>query len=593
MSTPTRAERANAYAPSEMPRVPVRADALAHDTVLRRFLARAESTPDVAALRALAAGGAAADETITWSEWASAAACVAAALVSDGVRAGDRVAILAGNTPLWPIVDVGALLAGTIVVGLFPTCTAAQADALLGDCGARVLLVDGAAQLAKVSPSDGRRIVSAATWDEWLDGGRRALADEAVAAEIARRARAAAPDDVAGLIYTSGSTGEPKGACVSHEYLLASAESIADALKLVAGDSSLSVLPYAHAAERVFGHYTRIVVGMEAGLVADASRLWEAARTFRPTVFGGLPRLYERARDALLAARAAVPNEARLRWDELLRVGVDRSRLRRAGAAVPADLERAWASLRDVAAAPLASIFGDRMRLATSGGAPLAPDVAEALDAMGVTVLGAYGQTEHLCVAFHRPDDYDFDSVGRPMLGTELRIAADGELLIGRGALTFAGYWGRPEATRDAFTDDGRWLRTGDLARIDERGRLAITGRKKELLALSTGKKVAPLPIEGRLAEHPRVAQAVVFGDGRKHVGALLFLRDGAAADDASLDAHVREVNATLAPHEQVRRWRAVPGELRESAGELTATLKVKRAVVAARHADAVEALFR
>jgi long-chain acyl-CoA synthetase len=211
--------------------------------------------------------------------------------------------------------------------------------------------------------------------------------------------------------------------------------------------------------------------------------------------------------------------------------------------------------------------------------------------------LGAYGQTEHLCVAFHRPDDSEFDSVGRPMKGTEIRIADDGEVLLRRGALTFSGYWGRPGASRAAFTEDGEWLLTGDLGRIDARGRLVITGRKKELLALSTGKKVAPLPIEARLAEHAHVAQAVLFGDGRKHVGALLFARDaGVEALDttalASVAAHVERVNTALAPHEQVRRWRVVPRELTEAAGELTATLKVRRAVVAARYADDVEALF-
>jgi long-chain acyl-CoA synthetase len=587
---------------------PPSSDALAHDTVLRRFLMRAERTPELVALRALAAGGATLDEAITWRAWAERATRVAAALVDEGVQLGDRVAILAGNTPLWPIADVGALLAGAVVVGAFPTSTAAQTAALLADCGARVVIVDGAAQLAKVLAGGAQgaaRVVCAdaeasascgdarvVSWNAWAGRGPRNGARDDVAHEIARRAARVRPDDIAGLIYTSGSTGEPKGACVSHAYLLASAESIADALGLEAGDSSLSLLPYAHAAERVFGHYTRIVVGMEAGLVPDAARVWAASRAFRPTVFGGLPRYYEKARDAVEAARGASAGAERAAWDELLALGATRSRLRRAGERVPADVEAAWAALRPRAAAVLGGLFGDRMRLATSGGAPLADATVAALDAVGLTVLGAYGQTEHLCVAFHRPDDYSFDSVGRPMRGTELRVTDDGELLVRRSALTFSGYWGRPAATREAFTDDGAWLRTGDLARVDDRGRLVITGRKKELIALSTGKKVAPLPIEARLAEHPSVAHAVVFGEGRKHAAALLFVRDARPVDGA-LDAHVAAVNATLAPHEQVRRWSAVRGELTEAAGELTATLKVRRAAVAARYAHDVEALFR
>lgn len=508
-----------------------RAADLPHDTIVRRFVARVEATPDAFAVHALATGGAQADQRMTWAEWADAAACVASALVADGVRPGDRVAILAGNVPLWPIADIGALLAGAVVVGVFPTSTAAQAAELLRDCDARIALVDGAAQLAKVAAAlDGgarvQRVVCgdagaaggdgrATSWAAWTEAGRERLAE--AAPEIARRAAALAPDDVAGLIYTSGSTGEPKGACVSHAYVVASAESIAEALGLVAGDSSLSLLPYAHAAERVFGHYTRIAVGMEAGLVVDPTRVWEAARAFRPTLFGGLPRLFEKAHDALVAATGRV-DEAR------------------------------------------AALFGDRLRLATSGGAPLAPEMARTLEAMGLVVLGAYGQTEHLCVAMHRPDDYAFDSVGRLMPGTDARLADDGELLLRRGALTFSGYWGRPDATREAFTDDGAWLRTGDLARFDAHGRLVITGRKKEMLALSTGKKVAPLPIEARLAALGGVAQAVLVGEGRKHVGALLFVRDGASPpDDALVAAHVAQLNASLAPHEQVRRWVVVP----------------------------------
>src|SRR5437868_4028046 len=160
-------------------------------------------------------------------------------------------------------------------------------------------------------------------------------------------------------------------------------------------------------------------------------------------------------------------------------------RRRGGGEAVPEEMEAAWRARRPLARAVLADLFGDAMRLATSGGAPLGAELAAALDAVGLTVLGAYGQTEHLCVAFHRPNDYGFDSVGRPMRGTELRIADDDELLIRRSALTFSGYWRRPDATRDAFTIDGEWLRTGDLGRMDARGRLVITGRKKEMLALS------------------------------------------------------------------------------------------------------------
>jgi long-chain acyl-CoA synthetase len=393
----------------------------------------------------------------------------------------------------------------------------------------------------------GVRVLS---WRAWLAEGAARLADAAVAREVDARSVGASPERIAGLIYTSGSTGDPKGARVSHAYYLASAESIAAALGLTESDSSLAPLPFAHAAERVFGLHTRVVAGMEAGLVLDAGRLWDAARAFRPTLFGGLPRLYEKLHEAVLAA-AANGEDPR---------------------------------------AALAAMLGGRVRLATSGGAPLPRDVAEALDTLGLTVLGAYGQTEHLCVAMHRPDSYAFDSAGLPMPGTEVRVAPDGELLVRRNALTFSGYLNKPEATRAAFTDDGVWLRTGDTAELDDAGRVRITGRIKEILALSTGKKVAPLPIERRLAEHPAVDHAVVFGEGRKHAVALLFVRDGAADD--SIESHVAAVNAALAPHERVRRWTTLLADLTERGGELTPTLKVRRAVVAARYARLIEELY-
>jgi long-chain acyl-CoA synthetase len=338
--------------------------------------------------------------------------------------------------------------------------------------------------------------------------------------------------------------------------------------------------------------YTRIVAGMEAGLVADAQRTWPAARAFSPTLFGGLPRFFEKAYTALREARDASDGDVRAAWTRLESVGARRAAMRRAGEAVPSEMEAEWQGAHAPAAAVLASLFGGRLRLATSGGAPLPIEVATSLDTLGLTVLGAYGQTEHLCVAFHRPNDYAFDSVGRPMPGTELQIADDGEVLVRRGALTFSGYWNKPAATREAFTEDGAWLRTGDLGSLDAAGRLVITGRKKEILALSTGKKVAPLPIEARLVAHPSVAHAVVVGEGQRFVGALLFLRPDVASDEASLDVHVADLNAALAPHEQVRRWRAVPHELSEAAGELTPTLKAKRAVIAARYADLIESLY-
>jgi long-chain acyl-CoA synthetase len=596
------------------------------ETALSVFRERVERYGDRVAFRVLAAGGAPRDEAITWRRWGEDARRFAAALVAAGHRPGEAVAVFAGNRPLWPVADLGILMAGGVSVGVYPTSSPEQLGRLLADSGAVVAVTDTAERLSALTQVRTgaprlhtvvcERLRPSRTWtlgwDAWLARGARALAGGDVAAELERRAARAAPDDVAVLIYTSGSTGEARGARITHRYLLDSALSIRGALGLEEGDTGLSFLPFCHGAERVFGLYTRIVCGMEAGLVEDHARVWEAARAYAPTVFGGLPRFYEKAYEALRAEQEQAPAGERPRWERTLELGRERSRLRQAGEAVPAELEAEWRE----AGAPLfervTALFGGRVRRATSGGATLPRAVAEYLDALGLTVLGAYGMTEHLCVAFNRPDRYTLDSSGPPMPGTELRVAADGEVLVRRGPLTFSGYHGRPEATRDAFSADGEWLLSGDLGEVGADGCLRITGRKKELIALSSGKKVAPLPIEALLVQDPWIGQAMLYGEGRRFVTALLALRrpvvEAWAAERgmgdgfhallahpevaARVQAAVDRVNAGLSRPEQVRRWTLLERELSAEENELTPTLKLRRPVVADRYRDRMEALY-
>jgi long-chain acyl-CoA synthetase len=352
---------------------------------------------------------------------------------------------------------------------------------------------------------------------------------------------------------------------------------------------------------------------MRAGHVADASRVWEAARAFEPTLLGGLPRWYEKLHESLVLHERTLSGGARAEWEEGQRLGRERSALRRRGLAVPDALESAWQRASRASRDCLTKLLGGRVRLATSGGAALPTEVADHLDAAGLTVLGAYGQTEHLCVAFHRPDAYDTTSAGPPMPGTELRVADDGELVVRRNALTFNGYHGRPEETRAAFTADGEWLLTGDLAEITADGRLRITGRKKELIALSNGKKVAPLPIEAELTQDPWIAHALLYGEGERFITALLvpsrpmvegWLREQALTlpYEAALEhervreriqAAVDRVNARLSRPEQVRRWALLEHELTPERGELTPTLKIRRTTVAERYRSRLEPLYR
>ncbi|TVR65307.1 MAG: long-chain fatty acid--CoA ligase [Gemmatimonadales bacterium] len=549
---------------------------------MRAFLDRVERSGPATALETFPEG-----RRITWTHWEELSRRFAARLMAQGVGPGDRVAIWAGNRPLWPVADLGALMAGAVPVGIYPSSAPAQVERLLADAGAVVAVADLPGRVALLAELARRlpdlRVVmpeeavdpgaAEDTGGAWAPNGGHPVPGHLPGAM-------ADPDQDALLIYTSGSTGEAKGARISHRTLMASAASIREALGLREGDRTLSFLPYCHAAERIFGLYTRILAGMETILVEDHRRVWDAAGATHPTLFGGLPRFFEKLETTL-----RVRGEA----------GGDPLR-----------------ALRE--------LMGERVRLVTSGGATLQEHVSAGLARWGIVVLGAYGLTEHLCAAMNRPDRLDPATSGPPMPGTDLCIADDGEILLRRGPLTFSGYLGRDEETRAAFTPDGEWLRTGDLGAVDERGFLRITGRKKELIALSTGKKVAPVPLEHRLSAHPWIAQAMLVGEGEPFVGALIVPdRDAVEAwarrqevrlrwrdvegpvvwpgilDEPDVQERiveaVRSVNREVSRTERVRRLVLLHQPFTTESDELTPTLKLRRGRVVETRADAVTAL--
>jgi len=423
------------------------------------------------------------------------------------------------------------------------------------------------------------------------------------------RAGDAKPEDIAIMVYRSGTTGRPNGALLSHRYIINSVESLHRTIPIFETDTAFSYLPYCHVAERISGLYNRLRTGAAAYFVDDITRLGEYMLEVKPTVFASLPRFFEKIHARILADLETVTGEERERFNDALNTGRELSRLRQARRPVPADLLREYEKKAPVLAR-VKDYFGGSIRLATSGGAPLPFAVAEFFDAAGLPILQAYGLTENVCVAFNRPDNHKFGTVGPPMPGCEVRLATDGEIQV-RSEMMFSGYYKAPDDT-EAIIRDG-WLLTGDIGEIDEEGFLKITGRKKELIVTSTGKNVAPAGIENLLKEHHLISHAMVYGDGKSYLVALVTLNAFEAEEHAR--AHgisyssfadlassrkildivqriVDGVNARVSSTESIKRFAVLHQDFSIDRDEVTPTGKLKRAVINNRYRELIESLY-
>ncbi|MDT7778345.1 MAG: long-chain acyl-CoA synthetase [Acidobacteriota bacterium] len=563
---------------------------------------------------------------ITWENFGREAHEFACALEARGLKPGGSVCILMGNVPEWPVADLGTIIAGGVSVGLYPTSSAEQCQYIINHSDAELVLVDTAVQLDKllrvrealpklktivVLDEEAARVCEGVTsYREFLASGQQRR--EEFESVVTRRAREARTDDVVIMVYTSGTTGLPKGACLSHRYVLGSVESLQGCVPLDDADVAFSYLPYCHVAERISGLYTRMYAGATTYFVDDPSKLWDYMLEVKPTVFASLPRFFEKVHARVVSDLDDVAPEERRRFNEALTVGREISRLRQLNEPVPAGLKEKYERESEPMLDRVSSYFGGRIRLMTSGGAPLLTEIAEFFDAAGLPVLQAYGLTENVCVAFNRPDNYRFGTVGPPMPGCCVKTAADGEIIV-RSEMMFSGYYKEPEKTAEVFDGEG-WLLTGDIGEIDRDGFLKITGRKKELIVTSTGKNIAPALIENMLKEHHLVSHALVYGDGKSYLVALLTLNAsetqgyararGIDYEDfadlvrkeetrALVRRIVEGVNARVSKTEAVRKFVILDHDLSVEADEVTPTMKIKRKVVNERYRDVLEGLYK
>ena len=531
-----------------------------------------------------------------------------------GIGKGDRVALLSENRWEWTATDFATLALGAVDVPLYATLPADQIGYMLRDSGAKVVVVSSREQYEKVKAcTDLPALEHVVVMDEGDFPGAESFARLLDAANLnAQRfeqtLRSVQPEDLATIIYTSGTTGEPKGAMLTHGNLASNLNFSTSGFSFSNQDSWISFLPLSHVTARHLD-YALMCYGARLAYCPRFEELPEAMKAVKPTVFVSVPRVYEKIRHAVLGKAGASPVRRRLlAW--ALRTGAAHRDDVVAGKS-PGSLASKLASR--LVFAKIRAAFGGRVHTFVSGGAPLGADTANWFADVGIAIYEGYGLTETSpVIALGSPQGHGIGTVGRVLPNLEHRFAPDGELEV-RGPSVTRGYWHKEEETAAAFTDDG-WFRTGDIGHLDDKGYLAITDRKKELLKTSGGKLIAPQPIENRLKANPMVGYAALVGDKHKFAAALISPNFGALeawakgqgiafSDHRQLVENskvrslfqgiVNDVNKNLAHHETIKRFEAIPDEWSVDQGELTPSLKLKRRVIEAKYKSEIERFYQ
>jgi long-chain acyl-CoA synthetase len=556
-------------------------------------------------------------EETTYGRYGELVAGLGMGLVELGVRHGDRVAIQSDNRPEWLLTDVAVQGIGAITVGVYPTSPEAELLHVLADSGATVFVAEDEEQLDKVlairDQLPGLRHVVVVDAPPVLAPSVLRFEDlSAPGVGFAERVGALDPQACAAIVYTSGTTGPPKGAMLSHANLLAAGDAAVELNGEHPDDEVLSYLPLSHIAERILSVVGALRAGYTVNFGEGGDSLAAELREVQPTLFLGVPRVWEKVLASTEVQVADASWAKRSTYRFWVGQGRKRAARRQSGTLGLVDkvvLGIGWLVLFR----PLREKLGmSRVRDALSGAAPIAPQVLEWLWAIGIPVREVYGQTENTAMATYvRHGAVRIGTVGQALPGVELRVADDGEVLT-RSAGNFLGYWGDEQASVEALDGDG-WLRTGDVGVLDADGFLTITDRKKDIIVTAGGENIAPSEIENRLKVSPFIQEAIVVGDRRRFVSALIGIdADNVAAwasrrqlpfttyDDLAgkpeVEALVREavedVNGELAQVAEIKAFRLLPAELDEEEGELTPTQKVKRAAIASRYAHLIDEMY-
>ena len=543
---------------------------------------------------------------------------LAQTFLSWGAKKGDRIALISENRWEWAITDFATLSIGAADVPIYSTLTGEQEAELIHDAGCRIAVVSTRQQFDKLNAvRDQTQLERILIMDPGAVPEGAISFSEATAGADAHGsehdpifdalARTVGPNDLATLIYTSGTTGEPKGVALTHGNIATNQNNAAVGFDFNATDALISFLPLSHVTARALD-YVMYTYGVQMAYCSKFDKLPQAMREIHPTVFVGVPRVFEKIRQEIERQASLSPFKKRLlAW--ALGVGADHRDTVYDGRRPSSML---WKLVDKLAYSKVREAFGGRVKVFVSGGAPLGIDTAKWFASVGIALWEGYGLTETSpLIAVDNPVTHRMGSVGKPLTNLECKIDTDGELLV-RGPSVFAGYWQKPKATADCF-DKGGWFHTGDIGHIDEDGFLFITDRKKELLKTSGGKLVAPHPIENKLTNNSLVAQAALIGDRHKFISVLIAPNFAAleqwakqhgiqansrvklVADSRVVALYaeiVREVNGSLAHFESMKRFRVVPDEWTQETGEMTPSMKLKRRAVTARYAALIDELY-
>lgn len=564
-------------------------------------------------------------EPITFRHYDEQAREVANGLISLGVGKGDAVALLSTNRPEWHLADLGILLSGGITVPVYVTNSASQVAHVIGHSGAGVIFVENQLQLDKVQAvlkdlpqlkkivvmepdSDSTDLLM--SFDQLRHRGRDFAKTDPAA--LKERTSAIKPEDTATIIYTSGTTGLPKGSMLTHGGFAWTLEDLGKVLPFGdCEDRVISYLPLSHVFERLASEWGGVFFGFEVWFCESTEKLRETLKECQPTFFIGVPRVFEKFASAIQAKYKE--HEKADTIAKALEAALERVELQQAGKSIPLPLKVKNALFDKVIFHKTREELGmGQLRFAVTGSAPLTPEVLKFIHAIGIDLVEAYGQTEtNAPTTVTPPGKARIGTVGPPIPGLEMKFDDDGEILV-KGPNVFKGYLNDPAATAESFTSDG-FLRTGDVGALDEAGYLKITDRKKDIIITAGGKNISPQEIEGKLTVSPLISQAVVIGDRRPFLTALLTTDSDAAvkwghalgievSDPMALTREpkflaaigevVEKVNEGLSQVEKVKKWTLLEKDFTQEAEEITPTFKVKRKTINSKYEAQIEAMY-